>query len=65
MEVLYNFLLQCGNASCDFSGENVSTFKDHLVVCEESDVGSSYYTCAHCAKQFKHIPTLAEHIKVG
>ena len=118
-------LHKCGNQGCDFSAQNVSDFKDHLVgkfklinrvgsmftiayslylvywdralfswyfhehtkclfetrlkyafvifnnqfadilyflVCENvSD--SLYYNCAHCDKEFKHPPTLIDHLK--
>ncbi len=31
-------------------------------MCELS-VENLYYTCFHCAKQFKHVPTLLEHLR--
>jgi hypothetical protein len=33
-----------------------------VLVCELS-VENLYYTCFHCAKQFKHVPTLLEHLR--
>jgi hypothetical protein len=55
-------ICRCANPSCDFSAGSVSSFKDHVLVCELS-VENLYYTCFHCAKQFKHVPTLLEHLR--
>ena len=33
------------------------------MVCECATQEIQYYACAHCDKQFKHVPTLLEHLK--
>ena len=53
-------LYRCGNTDCDYSSAGVSQFRDHQLVCEFSEI---QFNCYHCAKQFKHIPTLLEHLK--
>ena len=55
-------LYRCGNAGCAFSAPQVSDFRDHLLTCELS-VDQMYLACFHCDKQFKHVPTLMEHLK--
>ena len=54
-------LFKCGNElgglKCEFSGETVSDFRDHVAICEFS-VDALYLTCVHCQKQFKHVATL-------
>ena len=55
-------LYRCGNAECGFSASHVSDFRDHVAICEFS-VNQMYLACRHCDKQFKHVPTLLEHLK--
>ena len=55
-------LYRCGNHNCSFKAGNVLSFKFHLTSCSYSKL-STFFTCFHCAKQFKHAPTLLEHLK--
>ena len=55
-------LYRCGNAGCEFAAAHVSDFRDHVAICELS-VNQMYLACFHCDKQFKHVPTLLEHLK--
>ena len=55
-------LYRCGNRNCSFKAGNVLSFKFHLNSCSYSKL-STFFTCFHCAKQFKHAPTLLEHLK--
>lgn len=54
-------LYRCGAPGCQFRGEIISDFRDHVAICEAS-VGL-FLTCFHCAKEFKHVSTLVEHLK--
>ena len=56
-------LYRCGNDNCNFSAEFLYVFRAHLSTCDLSNQELGFYTCCHCKKQLKHIPTLLEHLK--
>jgi len=53
-------LYRCGNSECDYSSQSVSSFRDHGLVCEFSEI---QFNCFHCPKQFKYLPSLLDHLK--
>jgi len=54
-------LYRCGNGKCCFSSENNSSFQDHQLVCEFSEI---QFDCFHCLEQFNLVPDLLEHLKI-
>lgn len=57
-----SMLYRCGYVTCNFSAENSSLLKDHLLVCDLARASSSL-TCVHCKKQFKYVSSLLEHVR--
>ena len=53
-------LFRCGNAGCEFRAENVADFRDHVAICDFTDL---HLICYHCQKQSKHVATLVDHLK--
>jgi len=54
-------LYMCGNDQCDYSSQNVTSFHDHLLVCEFSEV---HFNCYHCSHIFEDVRDLLEHVKI-
>jgi len=55
-------LYRCANQDCVFAAATSSDFKDHLLSCDFA-IPTLPFTCFHCSKEHKHIPTLMEHLK--
>jgi len=55
-------LYRCANQDCVFAAATQPDFKDHLLSCDFASP-TLPFTCFHCSKEHKHIPTLLEHLK--
>eukprot|EP00090_Calanus_glacialis_P018800 TRINITY_DN29123_c0_g1_i1.p1 TRINITY_DN29123_c0_g1~~TRINITY_DN29123_c0_g1_i1.p1 ORF type:complete len:3087 (-),score=783.11 TRINITY_DN29123_c0_g1_i1:152-8311(-) len=55
-------LYRCANQDCLFAAATSADFKDHLLSCDFASP-TLPFTCFHCSKEHKHIPTLMEHMK--
>ena len=55
-------LYRCANQDCVFAAATPLDFKDHLLSCDFASP-TLPFTCFHCSKEHKHIPTLLEHLK--